>query len=258
MQDLDFLRLDAESFAKSPAGSVDHAIMEHTSNAAVVPLAAAWSDVGSWSLFELTERDEAGNVVVGDVVLKGAKDTYIRGGGRLVAAVGVSDLVIVDTADVVLVADRNSVQMVKEVVAQLKGASREEYRSHRKVYRPWGCYDSVHSGDGFKIKHITVNSGQRLSLQMHHHRAEHWIVVHGTARVTRGKETFMVSVNQSTFIPKGTKHRLENPGTTPLELIEVQSGSYLGEDDIVRFEDNYGRADSGIFQARSADVSEKD
>ena len=241
--DFGFLRLDAESFVRSPAVSVDYAVMEYTSEAVMVPLDAGWSDVGSWaSLSELSEPDLAGNVVQGDAVVQGTRNTYIRGEDRVVAAVGVADLVIVDTADAVLVADKNAAQDVRKVVERLERAARNEYRSHRKVYRPWGNYDSVYCGEGFKIKHITVHPGQRLSLQAHRHRAEHWIVVRGTARVTRGSETFMVLENQSTYIPQGAKHRLENPGTGPLELIEVQTGSYLGEDDIIRFEDAYGRA----------------
>ena len=249
-RDLAFLRLDAESFAESPAVSVDYAVMEHTPNAVVVPLDAGWSDIGSWAaLSELVERDEEGNATQGDVVLERTRNTYILGGDRLVAVVGVADCVIVDTADAVLVAAKNAVQDVKKVVEQLKCTRRDEYKSHRKVYRPWGSYDSVYSGHGFKIKHIVVNPGQRLSLQIHRHRAEHWIVVRGIARVTRDEETFMVSENESTYIPQCVRHRLENPGTVPLELIEVQSGTYLGEDDIIRFEDAYGRADRDRHQA---------
>ena len=250
VQDLAFLRLDAEAFAESPAVSVDYAVMEHTSNAVVVPLDAGWSDIGSWAaLSSLLGRDEDGNTTQGDVVLEGARNTYVFGGERVVAAVGVADCVIVDTADAVLVADKSSVQDVKRVVEQLKSLGRDEYKIHRKVNRPWGAYDVVHGGHGFKIKHITVNPGQRLSLQMHHYRAEHWIVVRGIARVTRGDETFMVSENQSTYIPRRVRHRLENPGTAPLELIEVQSGAYLGEDDIIRFKDAYGRVDRDRHQA---------
>ena len=243
-RDRGFLRLHAGSFAAAPALSVDHAIMEHTSDAVVVPLDAGWSDVGSWTaLSELAEEDAEGNVARGDVVLEGGtRGTYVHGGERLVAVVGVADCVIVDTADALLVAGRNAAQGVKGVVTRLRNAGREEHRSHRKVYRPWGSYDSVHHGEGFKVKHITVNPGQRLSLQMHHHRAEHWIVVRGAARVTRDDQTFMVLENQSTYIPRGARHRLENPGDAPLQLIEVQTGAYLGEDDIVRFEDAYGRA----------------
>ena len=244
VRDGGFLRLHAESFAAAPALSVDHAIMEHTSDAVVVPLDAGWSDVGSWTaLAELAEGDAAGNVTRGDVLLEGGtRGTYVHGGGRLVAVVGVADCVIVDSADALLVAGRDAAQGVREVVARLRGAGREEHRSHRKVYRPWGSYDSVHHGEGFQVKHITVDPGQRLSLQMHHHRAEHWVVVRGAALVTRDDETFLLRENQSTYIPRGARHRLENPGDEPLQLIEVQTGAYLGEDDIVRFEDAYGRA----------------
>ena len=257
VRDGGFLRLHAESFAAAPALSVDHAIMEHTADAVVVPLDAGWSDVGSWtSLSELAEGDAEGNVARGDVVLAGGtRGTYVHGGERLVAVVGVADCVIVDTADALLVAGRDAVQGLREVVARLRSAGREEHRSHRKVYRPWGSYDSVHHGEGFQVKHITVDPGQRLSLQMHRHRAEHWIVVRGAARVTRDDDTFLVRENQSTYIPRGARHRLENPGDAPLQLIEVQTGAYLGEDDIVRFEDAYGRAvpeGSGAGEAGSA------
>jgi len=257
--DLGFVRLDADSFIQSPAMSVDHAVMEHTLDAVVVPLDAGWSDVGSWaSLSELSEGDEAGNVVEGDAILHDARGTYVRSTGRMVAAVGVADLVIVDTADAVLVAGKQSAQGVKEVVRRLEGASREEFRTHRKVYRPWGNYDSVHASEGFKVKHIVVHPGRRLSLQSHRHRAEHWVVVRGTARVTRGDETFTLRASQSTYIPKGVRHRLENPGPGQLELIEVQTGSYLGEDDIHRFEDAYGRAgaDAGAADADPVPASE--
>ena len=243
--DLGFLRLDAQAFGQSPAISVDYAVMEHTSTARVVPLDAGWQDVGSWaSLAALSPGDEAGNVVRGDAVVQSTRNTFIHGSSRLVATIGVKDLIIVDTPDAVLVADSNSGQEVKAVVRQLERAGRDEHRTHRRVYRPWGSYDSVHEGDGFKVKHITVLAGQRLSLQSHRRRAEHWVVVRGVARVTRDAETFLVHENQSTFIPKGARHRLENPGETSLELIEVQTGDYLGEDDIVRFDDAYGRADS--------------
>lgn len=242
--DLGFLRLDAQAFGQSPAISVDYAVMEHTSTARVVPLDAGWQDVGSWaSLAALSQSDEAGNVVQGDAVVQSTRNTFIHGSSRLVATVGVKDLVIVDTPDAVLVAHSDSGQEVKAVVRQLERAGRDEHRTHRRVYRPWGSYDSVHEGDGFKVKHITVQPGQRLSLQSHRRRAEHWIVVRGVARVTRDGETFLVQENQSTFIPKGARHRLENPGERPLELVEVQTGDYLGEDDIVRFEDAYGRTD---------------
>ena len=237
------LRLEPESFGLSPALSVDHAVMEHTSGAVMVPLAADWSDIGSWAaLADLGERDAAGNVAHGNTILEGVRDTYIRAGERVVATVGVSGLVIVDTADAVLVADRNAVQDMGKVVARLRSAGRHEHRLHRKVHRPWGAFDDVHRGDGFKVKHIVVHPGHALSLQSHQHRAEYWVVVRGTARVTRGDETFTLSENQTTYIPSGAKHRLENPGKVPLELVEVQLGTYLEEDDIVRYEDAYGRA----------------
>ena len=252
--DLGFLRLDEDGFAGSPAVSVDYAVMQRVCDAVVVPLDAGWSDVGSWaSLSELSARDEAGNVVHGNALLEDARNSYVWSDERLVAAVGVSDLVIVDTADALLVAEKKASQDVKKVVERLEGANREEHRTHRKVYRPWGNYDAVHGGDGFRVKHIIVNPGQRLSLQAHRHRAEHWVVVRGEARVTRDGETFTLFANQSTFIPKGVKHRLENPGTTPLEIIEVQTGSYLEEDDIERFEDAYGR--TGMRPARAASDS---
>ncbi len=245
VQEFGFRRLDAGSFAGSPAISVDYAVMERTTGAVMVPLDAGWSDVGSWAaLSDLAERDDAGNATQGDVILEGARNTYIRGGDRVVAAVGVTDCVIVDTADALLVAGKNALKDVAKVVERLKRDDREEHRDHRKVFRPWGTFDSVHSGEGFKVKHIVVNPGHRLSLQSHRHRAEHWIVVRGAARVTRGDETFLLSENQSTYIPPETKHRLENPGKTPMEIVEVQSGSYLEEDDIIRYEDTYGRADS--------------
>ena len=251
VRDLAFLRLDAETFAESPAVSVDHAVMEHTGNAVMVPMNAGWSDIGSWaSLSALLEQDDRGNTARGDVVLEGTRNTCVLGGDRVVAAVGVTDCVIVDTADAVLVAAKRADQHVRKVVERLGADGRDECKVHRKVYRPWGSYDVVSGGDGFKVKHITVNPGQRLSLQMHRHRAEHWIVVRGIARVTRGDETFSVGENQSTYIPPRVRHRLENPGTAPLELIEVQSGSYLGEDDIVRFDDVYGRAGSGRLRTQ--------
>ena len=243
--DLGFLRLDAKCFRQSPAISVDYAVMEWTSNAWMVPLDAGWQDVGSWSsLAKLSQQDDAGNVVRGDAVVRDTRDTFVHSDSRLVATIGLTDLIIVETADAVLVADKNAAQDVKSVVRQLEKAGRPEHSTHRRVYRPWGSYDSVHAGDGFKVKHIIVQPGQRLSLQAHRHRAEHWIVVRGAARVTRGDETFLVHENQSTFIPQGATHRLENPGDAPLELVEVQTGSYLGEDDILRYEDAYGRTDS--------------
>ena len=242
--DLGFLRLDAECFTRSPAVSVDHAVMEHAADAVVVPLDAGWSDVGSWaSLAELFAEDESGNAAEGDVIFHGARNTFVRAEDRMVAAVGVDDLVVVDTPDAVLVAAKRSTQDVKRVVERLEAAGRDEHRTHRKVYRPWGSYDAVRAGEGFKVKHIVVRPGGRLSLQAHRHRAEHWVVVRGVARVTRGEETFTLEANQSTYIPKSVRHRLENPGSAPLEIIEVQTGGYLEEDDIERFDDAYGRVD---------------
>lgn len=241
-RDRDFFRVDAESFHVCPSDSVDYAVMEKTSRAVFVFLDAGWSDVGAWSaVAEVCKSDGDGNVCQGDVLRHKATNNLLLARNRLVAAVGVDNLVVVETADAVLVADKAHAQDVKEIVAQLKAAKRDEYRVHRKVHRPWGLYEGVDGGPRFQVKRITVNPGASLSLQMHHHRAEHWIVVKGTARITRGEEVFTLAENESTYIPLGIKHRLENPGKIPLEMIEVQSGSYLGEDDIVRFEDSFGR-----------------
>jgi mannose-1-phosphate guanylyltransferase/mannose-6-phosphate isomerase len=241
-RDLDFVRLDSEAFAACPKNSIDYAVMEKTADAAVIPLDVGWSDVGSWSaLWEVGQADEAGNVMHGDVLTHDSSNCYLHSTGRMVAAVGLEDHVVVETADAVLVASRGRVQDVKAIVEQLKAQGRGEALLHRRVNRPWGSYETIDHCDRFQVKRITVNPGASLSLQLHHHRAEHWIVVRGTARVTRGEETMVVSENQSTYIPLGVKHRLTNPGLIPLELIEVQSGSYLGEDDIVRFDDKYGR-----------------
>ena len=241
-RDGDFIRLDKAAFAASPSDSIDYAVMEKTSDAKVLPVDIGWNDVGSWSaLWEVAERDADGNAHRGDVIAVDSRNTYAYA-QRLVALVGVDDIVVVETDDAVLVAHKDRVQEVKQVVAQLKQSQRSQAVLHRKVYRPWGAYDSIDTGERFQVKRITVKPGGVLSLQMHHHRAEHWIVVSGTARVTRGEETLLLSENQSTYIPLGVTHRLENPGMVPLELIEVQSGSYLGEDDIVRFEDMYGRS----------------
>jgi len=245
--DKDFYRLDKNAFANSPSDSIDYAVMEKLvgqadAKVAVVPLQAGWSDVGAWdALWDITNKDEAGNVVKGDVVNIGSQNSMLLSEGRLVAGVGLESMVVVETADAVLVAHKDRVQDVKEVVSWLKTEGRGEHLTHRRVYRPWGSYEGIDVGDRYQVKRITVNPRASLSLQMHHHRAEHWIVVKGTARVTRGDEVFLVSENESTYIPIGTQHRLENPGTIPLDMIEVQSGSYLGEDDIVRFEDIYGR-----------------
>jgi len=240
--DLDFVRLDRAAFEACPSESVDYAVMEKTTDAAVVPLDAGWSDVGSWSaLWEVSHKDAQGNAVRGDALLHDTRDTFVLAENRLVATVGVQDLVVVETKDAVLVAHKDRVQDVKKVVERLKAAGRSEPVNHREVYRPWGMYDSIDSGGRYQVKRITVKPGAKLSVQMHHHRAEHWIVVSGTAKVTNGEQTLLITENQSTFIPVGQVHALENPGVIPLELIEVQSGSYLGEDDIVRFEDRYGR-----------------
>ena len=241
--DLDFVRVDKEAFSQCPENSIDYAVMEKTANAVVIPLAAGWSDVGSWSaLWEIAPKDEKGNACRGDVLTEDSSGNFIQSEQKLIATVGVNNLVIVETDDAILVADRSKVQEVKTIVSRLKAAKRSETKLHRKVYRPWGYYDSIDNGQRFQVKRIVVNPGQQLSLQMHHHRAEHWIVVTGTALVTRNTDEILVTENQSTFIPLGVKHRLKNPGSIPLEMIEVQSGSYLGEDDIVRYEDTYGRS----------------
>ena len=216
--------------------------MEKTSNAVVVPMDCGWSDVGSWSaLWEISNKDEKGNTLKGDVITHATTNCFIQSDSKLVTTVGLHNLVVIESDDAIMVADKNSVQDVKEIVKALKQQQRPEAHTHRKVYRPWGYYDSIDQGARFQVKRIVVAPGKELSLQMHHHRAEHWIVVSGTAEVTRGDENLLLSENESTYIPLGTKHRLKNPGAIPLEMIEVQSGSYLGEDDIVRFKDNYGR-----------------
>ncbi|MGM7280384.1 mannose-1-phosphate guanylyltransferase/mannose-6-phosphate isomerase [Pseudomonas guariconensis] len=241
--DLHFTRVDPQVFSSCPDISIDYAVMEKTERAAVITLDAGWSDVGSWSaLWEISEKDSNGNFKKGDVIAKNTIDSYICASDRLVATIGVHDLVVVDTKDAVLIANRSEVQAVKEVVETLKSMQRDEHLTHREVYRPWGVYDCIDVGERYQVKRITVNPGAKLSVQMHHHRAEHWVVVSGTAKVTNGDKTYLVSENQSTYIPIGQVHALENPGVIPLELIEVQSGSYLGEDDIVRFEDRYGRS----------------
>ncbi|MBS8269955.1 mannose-1-phosphate guanylyltransferase/mannose-6-phosphate isomerase [Halomonas litopenaei] len=241
-EDLDFTRLDAEAFKACPADSIDFAVMERTNCASVVPLDAGWSDIGSWSaLWEVSHRDVQGNACSGDVILHDSHNLLVHADHRLVATVGVKDLVVVETKDAVLVAHKDRVQEVKQIVERLKAEGRNEQISHREVYRPWGVYDSIDSGSRYQVKCITVKPGAKLSVQLHHHRAEHWVVVSGTAKVTIGETTHIVSENESTYIPIGQVHALENPGKIPLELIEVQSGSYLGEDDIVRFNDRYGR-----------------
>lgn len=241
-KDLDFCRLDEPAFAASPAISIDYAVMERTRRGAVVPAEMGWSDVGSWdALWEIHAKTPEGNVLQGDVLAEDVNNTFIKAENRMVAAVGVNDLVIVETADAVLVAHRASAQNVKALVDRLKAESRSEHVFHRRVFRPWGSYEGIDDGHRYQVKRLTVNPGCKLSLQLHHHRAEHWIVVSGTARVTRGEEEILLTENQSTYIPLGVKHRLENPGIVPLQLIEVQSGSYLGEDDIVRFADDWNR-----------------
>lgn len=242
VEDLDFVRVDAMTFSRSPEDSIDYAVMEKTTDAVVVPLDAGWSDVGSWSsLWSISAKSDDGNVFKGDVLSEKTRNTYVHADSRLVATVGVESLVVVETKDAVLVAHKDAVQDVKAIVDKLRGQGRGEHINHREVYRPWGIFDSVDTGDRYQVKRITVKPGAKLSVQMHHHRAEHWIVVSGTARVTNGDKTYLVTENQSTYIPIGQVHSLENPGVIPLELIEVQSGSYLGEDDIVRLEDVYGR-----------------
>jgi mannose-1-phosphate guanylyltransferase/mannose-6-phosphate isomerase len=247
-RDAAFWRVDETLFKACPADSIDYAVMERITEqgvgpeAAVVRMEASWSDVGAWdALWEIDAKDAAGNATHGDVELDDTRNSLVISQHRLVACVGVDDVVVVETADAVMVARRDCAQQIGPLVARLKAKGREECLAHRKVRRPWGSYDSIESGERFQVKRIVVDPGASLSLQMHHHRAEHWIVVRGTARVTRGEETFLLTENESTFIPLGTRHRLENPGKVPLELIEVQSGGYLGEDDIVRFDDVYGR-----------------
>lgn len=241
--DLDFTRLDVEAFKACPDDSIDYAVMEKTDNAVMIGLDAGWSDVGSWSsLWEESEHDAQGNVCRGDVFVHDASNNLLFSDNKMIAALGVEDLVVVDTPDAVMVSRKDKVQEVKQIVKQLEKQDRSEAHFHREVARPWGCYDSIDMGERFQVKRITVKPGAKLSLQMHHHRAEHWIVVSGTALVTIGDKERMLSENESTYIPIGMTHRLENPGVLPLEMIEVQSGSYLGEDDIVRFDDTYGRS----------------
>ncbi|WP_290650591.1 mannose-1-phosphate guanylyltransferase/mannose-6-phosphate isomerase [Aquisalimonas sp.] len=241
-RDLDFIRLEHEAFARCRSDSIDYAVMERTRDAMVVPMDPGWSDLGSWAALQAaTTADASGNVIRGDVYAHDCHDSYIRAEHRLVAALGLNDAVVVETADAVLVADRHRVQDVKTIVDRLRHDGREEPLNHRRVVRPWGSYERIAEGERFQVKRIVVSPGASLSLQMHHHRAEHWVVVRGTARITRGEDTFLLTEDQSTYIPLGVQHRLENQGKIPLELIEVQSGSYLGEDDIVRFSDAYGR-----------------
>jgi len=245
--DLDFVRVEKAAFLACPSDSIDYAVMEKTADAVVVPMDAGWSDVGSWSsLWDISDKDAAGNVLRGDVMQHGSGNNYVFAESGLVSLVGVDNLVVVQTKDAVLVVDQRQVQDVKKIVEGLKAAGRTEHRVHREVYRPWGKYDAIDHGSRHQVKRITVKSGESLSLQRHHHRAEHWIVVSGTAKVTLGERQFLLTENQSTFIPLGELHRLENPGKVPLELIEVQSGSYLAEDDIVREQDHYGRMEDPV------------
>lgn len=248
-RDSDFVRVNKEAFLACPSDSIDYAVMEKLSAAeglgiagCVVPMSAGWSDVGAWdALWQIAEKDGNGNVARGDVLFEDSRDTLVYAQDRMVACVGLEGAVIVETPDAVLVASKDKTQNVKQIVAALKAGKRSQASAHRKIHRPWGWYDSIDNGSRFQVKRIVVNPGASLSLQMHHHRAEHWIVVKGTAEVTNGERTFLLGENESTYIPLGHVHRLANPGKLPLEIIEVQSGSYLGEDDIVRFEDTYGR-----------------
>ena len=240
--DLDFVRVDKEAFKACPSESIDYAIMEKTSRAVVVPMNAGWSDIGSWSsLWKISEKDYNGNVTVGDVLMHDSTNSFIRSDEKLIAVIGISDLVIVSTKDVVMVANKESQHQIKHFVEELKVNKRAEWSSHREVFRPWGKYDSIDKGHRYQVKRITVKPGAKLSVQMHHHRAEHWVVVSGIAKVYKGDDIIMLSENESVYIPLGVIHALENPGKLNLELIEVQSGSYLGEDDIIRFNDIYGR-----------------
>ena len=244
-RDLDFIRPDAEAFLASPANSIDYAVMEHTIAGGVSTLDCGWSDVGAWSaLWEIGAPDSVGNVCEGDVLLHDARNNYVRSESRLVTALGVEDLVVVETADAVMVGARDRVQDIKQVVEALSASNRPEATTHHRVFRPWGSYESLVMGEQFQVKRLTVAPGQTLSLQLHHHRAEHWVVVSGEAEITRGEEQLTLGPDQSTYIPIGMKHRLANRGAEPLEVIEVQSGSYLGEDDIVRFDDVYGREET--------------
>ena len=247
--DLDFLRLEREAFARCPSVAIDVAVMEKTDRGAVLPLDAGWSDVGSWSaLWETADQDASGNVLRGRVIHEDARNCYLRSEHRLVVGLGVEDLVVVETDDVVLVAHRDRAQDIKGIVGLLEKEGAPESKAHRRIYRPWGSYDGVTEGERWQVKKIIVNPGASLSLQMHHHRAEHWIVVKGTAVVEKNGVEELVGENQSTYIPLGARHRLTNPGKIPVEMIEVQSGTYLGEDDIVRFEDRYGRSDVGAVR----------
>lgn len=244
VKDQDFCRLDNESFTASPSDSIDYAVMEKTAKAIVLPLDAEWNDIGAWSaLWEVKEKDENGNVFHGDILHHDVTNSYIHAEERMVAVVGIDNCVVIETADAVLVVDKDHSQDVKTIVNQLKATQRDEIVLHQRVYRPWGSYEILDETERFKVKRIVVNPGAKLSLQMHHHRAEHWVVVKGTAKIICGDKEFMLTEDQSNYIPLGTQHRLENPGVIPLEIIEIQTGAYLGEDDIVRFDDTYGRVE---------------
>jgi len=241
-QDLDFTRVDQEAFAQCPEDSIDYAIMEKTDNAVLVPYDSDWSDLGSWqAIWEETDKDSDENVILGDVIAEDCTGSLFHAENHLIAAIGIEDMVVIDTKDALLIAKKDRVQDIKKIVDRLKTMERDEYLLHREVFRPWGSYDSIDAGDGYQVKRITVKPGKSLSLQYHHKRSEHWVVVKGTALVQIGDDEQLVGENQAAYIPKGVKHRLTNPGDTPIHLIEVQSGSYLGEDDIVRLEDNFGR-----------------
>lgn len=241
-QDSDFFRIEQDSFRACPSDSIDYAVMEKTSDAVVIPVSAGWSDVGAWpALWNVCPRDESGNVIQGDVIAHDTNNAFLLAQHRCLATVGLDNIIVIETADAVLVASKDKAQDVKEIVSHLKKEQRDECKVHREVFRPWGSYQGIDAGQRFQVKRLSVKPGAQLSLQMHHHRAEHWVVVKGTARVTCGDQVFNLHENESTYIPIGEKHRLENPGEIPLEIIEIQSGSYLGEDDIVRFEDIYDR-----------------
>jgi len=244
VEDLDFIRVDAEAFKQCPDDSIDYTVMEKTKDAVVVPMDAGWSDIGSWSsLWDISKKDEEGNVSYGDVILHQTSRSYVRTDEKLTVAIGVDDLVIISTKDAVVVAHKERVQDVKVIAGGLKREKRPEWEFHREVYRPWGKYEIIDSGERYQVKRITVQPGARLSVQLHHHRAEHWVVVSGKAKVINGEKTSILSENESTYIPVGVIHSLENPEVIPLEIIEIQSGAYLGEDDIVRFDDIYGRVE---------------
>lgn len=243
-RDMDFCRLDSNSFTASPSDSIDYAVMEKTDKAVVLSLDAKWNDVGAWSaLWEVNAHDQDGNVFHGDVLKHDVTNSYVHADDRMIAVIGMDSCIVIETADAVLVADKERSQDVKEIVNQLKASGREEALLHQRVYRPWGSYETLEETERFKVKRIIVNPGAKLSLQMHHHRAEHWVVVKGTAKIVCGDKEFVMTEDQSNYIPLGTQHRLENPGVIPLEIIEIQTGSYLGEDDIVRFDDTYGRVE---------------